>query len=93
MPRRTTRASEDLTERSLRYTKEQFEEILGQTENYVRENPGQSLFYAFVAGYILNRLPIGRIVGGVFRLFLFALKPAILIYGATRLYQAAEEEE
>jgi len=59
----------------------------------VREKPGQSLLYAFVAGFVLNRLPIGRVLGGVVRLFALALKPAILIYGATKLYQAAQEEE
>jgi hypothetical protein len=85
--------SEDLAERSLRYTREQFDELVNQTEHYIRENPGQSLFYAFVAGFILNRLPLGRILSGVFRLFLFALKPAVLIYGATKLYQATQEEE
>jgi hypothetical protein len=45
-----------------------------------------------VAGYILNRLPFGRVLGGLFRLLIFALKPAILIYGAAKLYQAAQEE-
>jgi hypothetical protein len=85
--------SEDLTERGLRYTKEQFDALLSQTEHYVRENPGQCLFYAFVAGLILERLPVGRILSGVFRLSLFAIKPAILIYGATKLYQTAQEEE
>lgn len=85
--------NEDIAMRGLRYTREQFDEILGQTENYVREKPGQSLLYAFVAGYILNRLPIGRLIGGVLRLFVFALKPAILIYGASKLYQAIEDEE
>jgi hypothetical protein len=85
--------SEDLAQRGLRYTKEQFDAVLNQTENYVRENPAQSLLYAFVAGFVLNRLPIGRVLGGVFRLVALALKPAILIYGATKLYQAAQEEE
>jgi len=85
--------SEDLALRGLRYTKEQFDAVLNQTEDYVREKPAQSLLYAFVAGFILNRLPIGRVLGGALRLFAVALKPAILIYGATKLYQAAQEEE
>jgi hypothetical protein len=84
---------EDLAQRGLRYTKEQFDAVLNQTENYVREKPAQSLLYAFVAGFVLNRLPIGRVLGGVFRLIAIALKPAILIYGATKLYQGAQEEE
>jgi hypothetical protein len=93
MNKRSQEEPNDLAERGLRYTREQFDEIRHQTEDYVRENPAQSLFYAFVVGLILNRLPIGRLLGGVFRLAVFALKPAILIYGATKLYQAVEEEE
>ena len=84
---------EDLTERGLRYSREQFDELLSQTENYVRENPGQSLLYAALAGFILHRLGVGRILRSAFRLLLFAVKPAILIYSAAKLYQAAQEEE
>ncbi len=85
--------SEDFSQHSLQYAKDQFDAVLSQTEDYVREKPAQSLLYAFLAGFIVNRLPVGRIVGGVFRLSLLALKPAILIYGATKLYQATQEEE
>lgn len=82
--------SGDVAERGLRYTKDQFEQLLEQTEDYVRENPGRSVAYALVAGFILNRLPIGRILSGIVRLALLAFKPAILAYGATKLYQAAQ---
>ncbi|HEY2139941.1 MAG TPA: DUF883 C-terminal domain-containing protein [Chthoniobacterales bacterium] len=85
--------SHDIAERGLRYTKDQFEQILEQTEEYVRENPGRSMAYALAAGFILNRLPIGRILGGITRLTLIAFKPAILAYGATKLYQAAQGQE
>ena len=84
--------SEDIAERTVRYTKEQFDALLSQTEDYIRHNPAQALCYAFVAGLILDRLPVSRILNGVFRLTLFAIKPAILIYGATKLYQTIEEE-
>jgi hypothetical protein len=83
----------DLAERGLRYTKDQFEQVLEQTEEYVRENPARSIAYALIAGFILNRLPIGRILGGFVRLLMIAFKPAILAYGATKLYQAAQSEE
>lgn len=83
---------EDIAGRGLQYTKDQFEQFLGETENYVRENPTRSLGYALVAGFILHRLPIGRILGGFVRLLLVAFKPAILIYGATKLYQAAQTQ-
>jgi len=84
--------NEDFSERGIRYAKDQFDVVLKETEQYVREKPAQSLLYALLAGFVLNRLGIGRILGVVFRLVLFALKPAILIYGATKLYQAVEEE-
>ena len=87
------RTHEDLAERGLRYTREHFDELLTETETYVRENPVQSIAYAILAGFVLNRLGIGRILSGVVRLALFALKPAILIYGAAKLYEAAQEEE
>ena len=86
-------ASGDIAERGLRYTKDQFEQILEQTEEYVRENPVRSVAYALVAGFILNRLPIGRILSGITRLAIIAFKPAILAYGATKLYQAAQGDE
>lgn len=85
--------SGDVAERGLRYTKDQLEQVLEQTEEYVRENPGRSIAYALAAGFLLNRLPIGRIVGGLTRLVFIAFKPAILAYGATKLYQAAQGEE
>ena len=86
-------ASGDIAERGLRYTKDQFEQLLEQTEEYVRENPGRSIAYALAAGFILKRLPIGRIVSGMMRLAFIAFKPAILAYGATKLYQAAQGDE
>ena len=83
----------DVAERGLRYTKDQFEQVLEQTEEFVRENPARSIAYALIAGFILNRLPIGRILGGLVRLIMIAIKPAILAYGATKLYQAAQDDD
>ena len=85
--------SGDVAERGLRYTKDQFEQLVEQTQDYVRENPARSVAYALVAGFILNRLPLGRILGGLMRLVMIAFKPAILAYGATKLYQAAQGDE
>ncbi|MBA2241370.1 MAG: hypothetical protein H0W04_00550 [Chthoniobacterales bacterium] len=85
--------SQDIAERGLRYTREQFEQIMEQTEGYVRENPTRAMAYAVVAGLVLDRLPVFRILGGLTRLSLMALKPAILIYGATKIYQATQQEE
>lgn len=84
--------TEDIAERGLRYTKDQFEQILEQTEGYVRENPTRALVYAAVAGVLIDRLPVFRILGGLARLSLLAVRPAVLIYGATKLYQAVQDE-
>lgn len=85
--------TEDIAERSLRYTREQFEQMMEQAEDFVRENPMRAVGYALVAGLVLDRLPVCRILHGVARLSLLALKPAILIYGASKLYQAAQPDE
>ena len=82
----------ELPERGVQWVKDRVEAVLGETEGYVRTKPAQSLVYAFAAGYILNRLPLGRILSGVLRLLIFALRPAVLVYGATKLYQAAQQE-
>jgi hypothetical protein len=84
---------EDLVIRGVRYTKEQVEDFVGQAEEYVRENPGQALLYAFVAGYVLNRLPVGALLRGLVRLSFLAVRPAALVYGASRIYQASTDEK
>ncbi|HET6886928.1 MAG TPA: hypothetical protein VFH87_03290 [Candidatus Udaeobacter sp.] len=93
MNRSSAEVAAEFPERGLHWVKEQVETALNETEDYVRERPAHSLLCAFVAGYVLNRLPLGRIVGGLFRLLVVALRPAILIYGAAKLYQAAQEEK
>ncbi len=93
MSQSTAEVVAEFPERGVQWVKEQFETVVSETGDYVRDKPAQSLVWAFVAGLLLNRLPIGRILGGLFRLAIFALKPAILIYGATKLYHAAQEEK
>jgi hypothetical protein len=38
-------------------------------------------------------LPLGRVLAGFVRLLMFALKPAVLIYGAAKLYQATQQPD
>ena len=92
MATKVSEANDDIVLRGVHYTKEQLEDVLGQAEEYVRENPGQALLYAFVAGYVLNRLPLGGMIRGLVRLSFFAFRPAVLVYGAAKLYQASQEE-
>ena len=83
----------EFPERGMQWVKERVETVVSETGEYVREKPTQSLFYAFAAGYILNRLPLGRVLAGILRLLFVALKPAILIYGAAKLYRSSQERE
>ncbi len=93
MDQSSAEVAAELPERGVQWVKDQVEAVLSETEDYVREKPAQSLVCAFVAGYVLNRLPLGRVLSGLLRLLIVALKPAILIYGAAKLYQAAQEEQ
>ena len=77
----------------MQWVKDRVEAAVSETGDYVREKPTQSLLYAFAAGYVLNRLPLGRVIGGLLRLLMVALRPAIVVYGAAKLYQAAQERE
>ena len=67
--------------------KQRFNDIHAQTESYVRENPTQAVLSAIGAGFVLRLLPLGALVGALVRLALFALRPAIFIYGAVALYK------
>ena len=93
MDQSSAEVAAELPERGVQWVKDQVEAVLSDTEDYVREKPAQSLVWAFVAGYVLNRLPLGRVLSGLVRLLIVALRPAILIYGAAKLYQAAQEEQ
>ena len=93
MDQSSAEVAAEFPERGVQWVKDQVETVLSETEDYVREKPAQSLVWAFVAGYVLNRLPLGRILSGLLRLLIVALKPAILVYGAAKLYQAAQEEQ
>lgn len=83
----------EFPERGMQWVKDRVETVVNETGEYVREKPTQSLLYAFAAGYVLNRLPLGRVLAGFIRLLIIALRPAILIYGVARLYKAAQERE
>ena len=83
----------EFPERGVQWVKDRVDLVVNETGEYVREKPTQSLLYAFAAGYVLNCLPLGRVLGGFLRLLIMALKPAVLIYGTAKLYQMAQERE
>lgn len=83
----------DIAERGINYAKDQWGEIMGQTEDFVRANPTKALGYGVAAGFLLDRLPIFRILGVLIRLMLMALKPAVLVFGATKIYRMVQNRQ
>ena len=71
--------------------KQKISDYQTQGEAYVRENPSQAVLSALAAGFVLRLLPLGAIVGALVRLVLFALRPAIFVYGAVALYKHFQE--
>jgi hypothetical protein len=83
----------EFPERGMQWMKDRVETVVNETGEYVRDKPTQSLLYAFAVGYVLNRLPVGRVLAGILGLLFIALKPAFLIWGAAKLYRMAQERE
>lgn len=71
--------------------KQTFSDFQAQGEEYVKQFPTKSVLYALGAGFVLRLLPIGALVAALVRLALFALRPALLIYGGVALYRHFQE--
>jgi hypothetical protein len=71
------------TDSKPRFDTDQFTE---RTAEFARQEPMRAVGIAFVAGLILTLLPIGAIVAGLIRLAVSLVRPALLILGATKLY-------
>ena len=82
-----TKQFQDLPGLNTDELKAKFNDLHAQTESYVRENPTQAVLSAVGAGFVLRLLPITSIVSAILRLALFALRPALFIYGAVTLYK------
>ncbi len=71
--------------------KQTFADFQSQGEEYVKQFPTKSVLYALGAGFVLRLLPIGALVGAIVRLAIFALRPALFIYGGIALYKHFQE--
>ena len=56
-------------------------------ETRMRENPGSVLLGAVLAGFLLQVLPIRPVVILVFRVALFLLKPALIVWVGFKVYR------
>ncbi len=71
----------------------QAERCLADVTRYARRSPENTILAAVAGGYVLRMLPLTRILGGVSRLALGLVKPAILIYGVAKLWNKAQVRE
>ena len=56
-------------------------------ENTVREEPVKAAGYAFLGGIVVAIFPVGRILGGVLRVALALLRPALVILGIVKCFE------
>jgi len=71
-----------------RFDTDQFAE---RTADFACQEPMRAIGIAFVAGLVLTLLPIGGIVAGLVRLVFSLVRPALMILGATKLYDEIQK--
>jgi hypothetical protein len=62
-----------------------------ELEEQFRKRPLESALVSVLLGLLLSLSPIRGLISLVFRLVLFALKPALLIFGSLKLYEYIKE--
>jgi hypothetical protein len=66
---------------------ESLTQCLQDFEERVRSSPLAAVSLGVSVGYLLRFFPITFFLGVLIRLFLFALKPLILVFGAVKLFE------
>jgi hypothetical protein len=61
--------------------------LVGQTLEHIKQQPVKAVGSAFLVGFILSLFPVGRIIGGVISLLLTVLRPALMIFGAFKVWE------
>ena len=69
------------------------DDLTARTEDFARQEPIRAVGFAFIAGLILTLLPIGAIVAGLLRLALSLVRPALMILGATKVYDEIQKRQ
>ena len=68
----------------------QMERCVTDVTSFAQRSPEKALLSALAGGYVLRMVPVTSILSGVIRLALVLLKPAVLIYGAAKLWQKTQ---
>lgn len=67
------------------------EELSARAQDFARKEPAQAAGLAAAAGLVLTVLPVGRLLTMLVRLAFFFVRPALLIFGAVKLYEEFEK--
>lgn len=70
--------------------KETSQKVIDEMVGYTQAHPDRALIYAVTTGYALRVMPVARIIGGVVRLAVQLMKPAIMFYGISRAIRAVK---
>ena len=76
------------TQTQSRFDSDQFTE---RTADFARQDPMKAVGIAFAAGLVLTLLPIGAMIAGLIRLAVSLVRPALLILGATKVYDEIQK--
>lgn len=60
---------------------------LGNADDYARHEPTKAVFAAAGAGFLINLLPIGAIVGALAAVAFAMSRPALLFLGLLKAYE------
>ncbi len=66
---------------------------IADTEARIREEPLKAVLIGTGAGLILSRLPLFGILILFIRLILWSIKPALLVFGITKVVEYAKKQQ
>jgi len=67
------------------------DELTANVSKMAREEPAKALGFAFVTGLLCTVLPVGRLLGGLVRLALALVPPALLVLGGIKVWEEIEK--
>lgn len=83
--------SESPAEDWLLQGKEYAEDCVQRLQSAIQEKPRVALLAALGAGFVLRRMPLGKIIGAQLKLTAGLIPPAIFAYGAAKVYETLKK--
>ena len=70
---------------------DQVQELVACAEKWARKEPLKTSLAAFAIGLLFTIVPIGQIVGGITRLLFTLVRPALIVFGAMKVFEEIEK--